>query len=209
MSSFPARRSTAVLIGTGALGVAVTTALEVVTAPYGAAVRAYPLNGAVHVLKVVAALAFAAGLLAWLRDLRARGERIAPIAVGVLAAGTVAAAVPYSVVEALLDPGLEPAAADARLNAVHAQQPWIGALASAVLPLILLALVALAVVALRHRLVPTWAPIASLAAIPLAVLASVAAGAGWAVPHAPAWLFAGLACYGAALAPARQLAPAR
>jgi hypothetical protein len=207
--SFPSPRSTAVLIGAGALGIAATTALEVVTAPYGEAVSAYPLNGAVHVLKVVAALAFAAGLVAWLRQLRAQGERVAPIAAGVLAAGTLAAVVPYSLVEAFLDPGLEPAAANDRLDAIHADQPWIGGVASAALPLIVLSVLTLAVVALRHRLVPAWAPIASLAAVPVAVLAGVAGEAGWPVPHPPTWLLLGLACYGAALAPRRSPTPER
>jgi hypothetical protein len=47
---------------------------------------------------------------------------------------------------------------------------------------------------------PAWAPIASLAAIPVAVLAGVLGDAGWVLPHPPAWLFLGLAAYGPALA---------
>ena len=53
-----------------------------------------------------------------------------------------------------------------------------------------------AVVVLRHRLLPAWAPIASLAAVPVAVLAGVLGDAGWVLPHPPAWLFLGLAAYG-------------
>jgi hypothetical protein len=179
--------------------VAVTTALEMLTAPYSPAVSAYPLNGAVHVLKVVAALAFVAGLVALARQWRARGERLASIAAAAMALGTAAGAVPYSGAEALLASDLSPAAADRRLDGVYLDHPWIGVVASAALPLVLLSLVALAVVALRHRLVPAWAAYASLAGIPVAVLAGLAGEAGWAVPHPPAWIFLGLAAYGPAL----------
>jgi len=108
--------------------------------------------------------------------------------------------VPYSVAEATLDPGLSPQAADARLTAIHEAHPWIGVVASVALPVILVGIVVLAVVVLRHRLLPAWAPVVSLAAIPVAVLAGVLGDAGWAVPHPPAWLFLGLAAYGPALA---------
>lgn len=191
--------SPAVLVAAGGLGVAVTTALEVATAPYSPAVSAYPLNGAVHALKVVAAVVFAAGALAVAGALRRRGERVAGVAAGVVGAATLVGAVPYSLVEAFLSPSLTPAAAEVRLDAVYAEQPWIGVVSSIAIPLVLLGIVTLAVVALRHRLVPAWAPVASLAAIPLAVLAGVLNGLGWAFPHPPAWLFLGLSAYGLAL----------
>jgi hypothetical protein len=78
--------------------------------------------------------------------------------------------------------------------------------ASIAMPVALIALVTLAVVVLRHRLAPSWAPVASLATIPMAVLAGVLTEAGWAVPHPPAWIFLGLAAYGPALA--RRTVPA-
>jgi hypothetical protein len=196
------------LITAGALGVAVTTALEVVTAPYSPAVSVYPLNGADHVGKLVAIVVLVAGWATWSADLRRRGERVAAGAVAVLAVATVAGAGPYSLVEAMLDPGLSPTAADARLTAIHESSPWIGAVASIALPVLLIALVTLAVVVLRHRLLPRWAPIASLAAIPVAVLAGVLGDAGWPVPHPPAWIFLGLAAYGPALARTGERLPA-
>jgi hypothetical protein len=73
------------------------------------------------------------------------------------------------------------------------------AAASIALPLILLGMVTLAVVVLRHRLMPAWAPVAGLVSLPVAVLAGVLGDAGWAVPHPPAWIFLGLAAYGLAL----------
>jgi hypothetical protein len=86
------------------------------------------------------------------------------------------------------------------LNQVYDQHTWIGTTSSIALPLILLAIITLAVVALRNRLLPAWAPIASLISIPVAVLAGVLGeAAGWPVPHPPAWIFLGLAAYGPAL----------
>jgi hypothetical protein len=188
-----------VLITVGALGVAVTTALEVVTAPYSPEVRFYPLNGPVHVAKVVAILVLVVGLAGWARELARTGRRATAIAVGAIAAGTVVGAVPYSVVEATLDGGLTPAAADAELERIYAEHAWIGAASSVALPVTVLALVAVGVLVLRGRLLPAWAPLTSLAMVPVAVLAGVLNGAGWAVPHPPAWLFLGLAAYGWAL----------
>jgi hypothetical protein len=187
------------LVTAGAVGVAVTTALEVVTAPYSPAVSAYPVNGAVHVAKVLAVLVLVAGGVALAGALRRRGERLAAVAVGVVSTATLLGAVPYSVVEALLSPSLAPAAAEAQLNATYEEHAWIGTVSSVAIPLVLLGIVTLAVVALRHRLVPAWAPVASLAAVPVAILAGVLGGLGWAVPHPPAWLFLGLSAYGFAL----------
>jgi hypothetical protein len=115
------------------------------------------------------------------------------------------------VAEATVDGGLTPAAADARLESLYAEQPWLITASSVALPVLLLALVVLAVVVLRRRLLPRWAPLASLASIPVAVLAGVLTEAGWPVPHPPAWLFLGLAAYGAAQArvPESDRAPVR
>lgn len=197
MSRLPAP---SVLITAGALGVAGTTALEVLTAPYSDAVTAYPLNGAVHVVKALAVVVLVVGLLRWLGELRRQGEAVAAGAVGAVGAAVLLGAVPYSVAEATLAPGLSPQAADARLTAIHEAHPWIGVIASVALPVILVGLVVLAVVVLRRRLLSAWAPALSLAAIPAAALAGVLGEAGWAVPHPPAWLFLGLAAYGPALA---------
>ena len=194
------RRVPALLLTVGALGVTLTTALEVVTAPYSPAVTVYPLNGVVHGAKVLAILVLAAGLVGLVRHLEWTGERLAAAAVGIVAVATVLGAVPYSVAEAMLDGDLAPATANARLEEVYAQQSWIGTTASIALPLTVLGLVTLAVVVLRHRVLPIWAPIASLVAIPVAVVAGVLGEAGWVLPHPPAWIFLGLAAYGPALA---------
>jgi hypothetical protein len=191
-------RPTGVLVTAGALGVAVTTALEVVTAPYSPAVVAYPLNSAVHVGKVVAVAVLVVGLLAWAAHLRRHGARAAALVAGVLAIGTPVGAVPYSLAEASLDSSLTPAVADAELAALYERHAWIGVSASIALPVVVLGVVVLAVVVLRRRLVPAWAPIASLVALAVAVGAGVLAGAGLAVPHPPAWVFLGLAGYGLA-----------
>jgi hypothetical protein len=200
------------LITGGALGIAVTTALEVVTAPYSPDVRAFWLNGPVHAAKVFAILLLAAGLLFWARSLARDGRRVPAVAAGLLAAATVVGAGPYSVVEATLDGALTPEAASARLDGIYADQAWVITASSVALPVLLLALVLLAVVVLRRRLLPTWAPLASLASVPVALLAGVLNEAGWPLPHPPAWLFLGLAAYGAALArvpaPDREFVPA-
>ena len=195
------RRGTAVLITAGALGVAVTTALEVLTAPYSPVVRAYPLNGAVHAVKVATALLFVAGMLGLASTLRHEGARVGAVAAGTLAGATAAGAVPYSVAEASLDPRLDPAAANAALDEIYAAHTWIGTTASIALPLAVIGVVTLAVVVLRRRLLAPWAPIAALVAIPVGALAGVLGEAGWALPHPPAWIFLGLAAYGPALSP--------
>ncbi|TFV88085.1 hypothetical protein E4P40_10680 [Blastococcus sp. CT_GayMR20] len=201
-----------ILITGGALGIAATTALEVVTGPYSPDVRAFWLNGPVHVAKVLAILALAAGLLPWARSLARDGQRVPAVAAGLLAATTVVGAGPYSVVEATLDRGLTPAAASARLDSIYADQAWVITASSVALPVLLLALVVFAVVVLGRRLLPRWAPLASLASVPVAVLAGILTEAGWPLPHPPAWLFLGLAAYGAALVrvpgPDRVLLPA-
>ena len=69
-------RVAAALLGGGALGVAVTTSLEVVTAPYSSAVSLYALNGVVHMVKVVALVAFAVGMLGWIEQWRDRLGRL-------------------------------------------------------------------------------------------------------------------------------------
>jgi hypothetical protein len=199
------RHPSSLLISVGALGVALTTALEVLTAPYSPAVSAYPLNGAVHAAKVLALVLLVAGLVGLVRFLADVGARLGAGATGALAVATAVGAIPYSVVEATLDTGLAPAAADARLEQIHAEQAWIGTAASVALPLTVLSVVVLGVVVLRRRLLPAWAPIASLVAIPVAVAAGVLGDAGWVLPHPPAWLFLGLAAYGPALA--RSAAP--
>jgi hypothetical protein len=196
-------RTVALLLSGGALGVALTTAMEVVTAPYSPAVSAYWLNPTVHVLKVVAVLVVAAGLIGLAATSGAGGQRrlgrVGSAAAVVLALATVAGAGPYSVVEARLDGGLTPAAADRELEVVYDAEPWISALAMVALPLVLLGLVALAVAVLRSRALPRWAPVVSLLSLPVAVLAGVLGEAGLPVPHPPAWLFLGLAAYGLAL----------
>lgn len=188
------------LLTAGALGIAVTTALEVVTAPYGAAVAFYPANGVVHVVKVLAALCFVVGALATWALLRHRLGRVGRLALPVLARVTLLGAVPYSVAEALLDPGLPPAEANTRLEAVYDQHVWIGTVASVAMPLLLFGIIALAVSVLRRHALPAWAPWLSLAAVPVAVAAGAIGASGTVpVPHPPAWIFLGLAAYGLAL----------
>lgn len=188
-----------VLIAGGALGIALTTALEVLTAPYSAHVVAYPLNGAVHLVKVLAIAAFMGGMAGYLARFRDRLGVIGSIAAGSLAIGTFLGALPYNLAEASLDPSITPAAANAQLEAIYVAQPWIGDVASAMLPVTLLAIVVFGIVALRRRLFSAWAPAISLAMIPAAVAVSfLIEASGLPLPHAPAWLFLGLAAYGPA-----------
>lgn len=194
----PHRLAAALVVG-GALGVAVTTALEVVTAPYSSAVSLYPLNGAVHLGKVAAVLAFTAGLLGLVEHWGNRLGRVGSVAGLALAVAALAGAVPYSIIEASLDPDLTPAAASSRLDAIYADQVWVGILASVAMPIILLSVLTLAAVVLRRRLLPAWAPVGSLAMVLLGIAVVVLSeSTGVALPHPPAWIFLGLAGYGAA-----------
>jgi hypothetical protein len=169
------------------------------TAPYSPTVTAYPLNGAVHVAKVVAALAFAAGFVLLARRLRDPLGRVGSVAMGTVGLATVLGAVPYSVAEASLDGGLTPAAADERLEAIYADHTWISTAAMIGLPLVVAGVVTLAVVTRRRRALPRWARAVSVLAIPGAVLVGVAGDAGVPLPHPPAWLFLGLSAYGFAV----------
>lgn len=187
------------LIAAGALGIALTTSLEVLTAPYSAHVTAYPLNAPVHVIKVLAVAVFAAGLTGYVVRSRRRLGLMGSIAAAALAAGTVVGGLPYNLAEASLDPALTPAMANEQLEAIYARQPWIGEVAGALLPVTVLAIAIFGIVALRRRLFPKWAPAISLGMIPLAIAAVILAeGAGLPLPHPPAWLFLGLASYGVA-----------
>ncbi|HEV2086709.1 MAG TPA: hypothetical protein VGR21_00225, partial [Cryptosporangiaceae bacterium] len=148
------------LLAAGALGIALTTAAEVLTAPYSAHVMLLELNPAVHAVKVVAALVFVAGMLALAARHHAALRRVGVGAAIALAAGTTAGAIPYSVVETTLSPRLGPAEAAAWLDAAYeAQLVWIGNLASVGMLLILVGLVALAAVVLRRQLLPRWRPV--------------------------------------------------
>ncbi len=183
-------------IAGGALGIALMTAVEVLTAPYSAHVVAYPLNGAVHVLKILAVAAFVAGMAGYLVRFRERLGVIGSIAVGALAIGTFLAG-PYNLAEVSLDGSLTAVAADAQLQAIYAAQPWITQVTSVALPAVLLGIVVFGIVAMRRRLFPTWAPVFSLAMVPIAFCAGILSfGAGLPVPHPPTWLFLGLASYG-------------
>lgn len=194
-------RLAAALLGGGALGIAVTTALEMVTAPYSATVSLYPINGVVHMIKVVVVVAFICGLLGFWVHLRDRLGLVGSIAVWALVVGTVFGPVPYSLAEASLDPSLAPGAANAQLEAIYEANEWIGALSTVGLLLILLSIVTLAVVGLRRRIFATWAPVLSVAAIPLAFAAGVLTfSVGLPIPHPPTWIYLGLASYGLALA---------
>lgn len=182
------------VVAAGAYGIALTTAAEVLTAPYSSHVVLFGLNPAVHAVKVVAALVFIAGMLALADRHRAALGRVGVGAAVALAAGTALGAVPYSVAEASLDSTLTPAQAAAWLDVAYERQlAWIGYLASAGMLLILLGLVVLAVIVLRRRLLPRWRPVLSLTSMPLAVFAGVLGGTtDLPVPHPPAWVFLGL-----------------
>lgn len=196
------------LVAAGALGIALTTAAEVLTAPYSAHVVLYELNPAVHAVKVPAALLFVAGLLALAARYRAALGKVGVRAAVALAAGTTMGAIPYSVVETTLDPDLAPAEAAAWLDAGYESQlAWIAHLATVAMLLMLVGLVTLAAVVLRRRLLPRWRPLLSLAALPLGVLAGVLGGTtGLPVPHPPAWVFL---CLGIAYAAPLASAPSR
>ena len=191
-------RRPASLATAGALGVAGTTALEVLTSPYSPAVRYYAVNGAVHVAKVASVLVLTAGLLLLASRLRAPLGRMGAGAMGAVGLATLGA-VPYSLAEATLDSGLTPAAASDRLDALYADHVWIAGAGMVALPVIVLGIVTLAVAVLRRRALPGWAPVVSLLAIPAAVLAGVAGDAELPVPHPPTWLFLGLTAYGIAV----------
>lgn len=185
------------LIAGGALGIALTTALEVATAPYSAHVVAYPLNAAVHLVKVLAVATFVAGMAVYLVRSRERLGVIGSIAAGALALGTVLGGLPYNLAEVSLDPALTPTVANDRLEAIYTAQPWIGEVAGAMLPVVLLAIIVFGIVAFRRRLFHAWAPAVSLGMIPVAIAAVILAeGAGLPLPHPPAWLFLGLTAYG-------------
>jgi hypothetical protein len=179
------------VVAAGALVIALTTAAEVLTAPYSAHVVLYELNPAVHAIKVIAALVFVAGILAMAARYRATMGRVGVGAAGALAAGTAMGAIPYSVVETTLAPNLDEAQAEARLDAAYeAQLAWIGHLAMAGMLLLLLGMITLAAVVLRRGLLPRWRPLSSLVALPLGVLAGVLGEtADLPVPHPPAWIF--------------------
>jgi mannose/fructose/N-acetylgalactosamine-specific phosphotransferase system component IIC len=73
-------------------------------------------------------------------------------------------------------------------------------LASVLMPVVVIGVVLLAVRLLRRRLLPAWAPMSSLAAIPVAILVMVVSEtAGVSLPHPPAWILLGITCYGVAL----------
>ena len=194
------RGLTVALFGCGALGVAVTTALEVVTAPYSTSVSLYELNGVVHMVKVAALVAFTVGLLGVLAHGEDRLGRVGRGAGLALAVATVLGAVPYTFIESSLDPGLTPAAANARLDAIYDDHVWVGILASVAMPIVVLSVLTLAVVVLRRQLLPIWAPVSNLLSIPVAIAVMVVSeSTGVALPHPPVWIFLGLAMYGAAI----------
>ena len=182
------------LVAGGALGIAVTTAAEVLTAPYSPHMSLFGLNPAVHVLKVLAAVVFIGGMLALAARHRATLGRVGVGAAGALAAGTSFGAVPYSVVETTLDPGMGPDAAAAWLDASYAGRlAWIGYLAAVGMLLVLVGLITLTVVVLRRRMLPRWRAWLGLAAIPAGVLSAVLSETtGLPVPHPPAWVFLGI-----------------
>ncbi len=186
-----------VLIALGGAGIAVSTGLETVTAPYSAHVSAYPLNGAVHLLKVLSIAAFAGGMAGLvLRFHRALGT-VGSIAAAALAIGTVVGSLPYTLAEVSLDPSLSPVQASIQLEAIYAGQTWISAASGIALAGIIVAIVALGVAALRRRQFPAWAPLLSLAMVPVGVGSALLADAtGWPIPHPPAWVFLGLSAYG-------------
>lgn len=196
------------LVAAGALGIAFTTAAEVLTAPYSAHVVLFELNPAVHAAKILAAVVFVAGMLALAVRHRAALGRVGVGAAVALAAATTVGAIPYSVAETTLSPSLTPAEAAVWLDAAYeAQLAWITHLAIAGMLPLLVGLVTLAAVVLRRRMLPPWRPVLSLASIPVAVLAGVLGeSAGLPVPHPPAWVFL---CLGIAYAAPLALAPVR
>lgn len=179
------------LVAAGALGIAFTTAAEVLTAPYSDHVVLFGLNPAVHVVKVVTALGFVAGLLLLAQRQRAALGRVGTGAAAALAVGTTLGAIPYSVVEVSLGSDREPAEAAAWLDtAYEAQYAWVGPVAGLGLLLMLVGVLTLAGVVLRRGLLPRWRALTSLAALPLGILAGVLGEmTGLPVPHPPTWVF--------------------
>jgi hypothetical protein len=197
------------LLGGGALMIAGTTAAEVLTAPYSDAVIAYPLNPALHLVKVLGIFAFATGLIVLARAEQHLLGRWGLGAAVLLAVATVAGATPYSVIETTLPTNVTATVAEGQLEAIYADQPWIGIVAAVAAPLIVLSIGALGVVALRRRIGPRWVPVLSLASIPLAVgLAAIGENTGLAIPHPPTWIFLGLSGYALALGRPEGISPA-
>lgn len=178
-------------VAAGALGIALTTAAEVLTAPYSAHVVLYELNPAVHAVKVVTVLVFVAGMLGLALSRRTALGSVGVGAAAAVAAGTTVGAIPYSVVETRLDSSLTPAEAAVWLDAAYeGHLAWVGYLAMVGMLMVLVGLVTLAVVVLRRRLLPPWRPLLSLAALPLGVLAGVLGETtSLPVPHPPTWIF--------------------
>ena len=131
------------------------------------------------------------------------GDRLGRVGRGAglaLAVATVLGAVPYTFIESSLDPGLTPAAANARLDAIYDGDVWVGILTSVAMPIVVLSVLTLAVVVLRRQLLPIWAPVSNLLSIPVAIAVTVVSeSTGVALPHPPVWIFLGLAMYGAAI----------
>jgi hypothetical protein len=197
------------LLGVGALSIAGTTAAEVFTAPYSDAVIAYPLNPAVHLVKVLGIFAFATGLIVLATAERHLLGRWGLGAAALLAVATVAGATPYSIIEATLPTNVTATVAERQLEAIYVDQPWIGIVAALAMPLSVLSIGVLGVVAFRRRIGPWWVPVLSLAIIPLAVsLAAIGENAGLAVPHPPTWIFLGLSGYALALGRPEGVSPA-
>ena len=115
------------LITAGALGVAGTTALEVVTAPYSPAVaRLSAERGRPRRQGGRGRRAGRRARPAGSRRCAAAGSAVAAGAVGVLGRRDVVGAVPYSVVEATLDRGLTPGGGRRAARRDPREQPWIG-----------------------------------------------------------------------------------
>ncbi|CAA9399404.1 MAG: hypothetical protein AVDCRST_MAG75-2025 [uncultured Propionibacteriaceae bacterium] len=125
--------------------------------------------------------------------MRTKLGRVGSTAATVLALATPLGAVPYSLAEASLDPGMSPGAANEQLDTIYATHTWISLLAMVTLPLIVLSIITLGIVVLRRQLVLAWGPVASLCAIPISVAAGALAESGLPLPHPPAWIFLGRA----------------
>lgn len=81
-------------VAAGALGIALTTAAEVLTAPYSAHVVLYELNPSVHAVKVVTVLVFVAGMLGLALSRRTALGSVGVGAAAAVAAGTTVGAIP-------------------------------------------------------------------------------------------------------------------
>lgn len=159
--------------------------------------------GPVHVASFLAFALFLPGLVGLYLAQRGRLGAVGTAGLVATAAGFWCGVLPHTVLDLGAIPpvfaALPPAQATALVNGMY---DAIGPLSAVGLPLAVFGLLALAVATARAGVLPRWARMAGLAAVPAAVLLGVLSGLlpALPVPHPPVALDLALAVYGVALA---------